>query len=73
MFVLASPSGTVSGRWSVLPWQELPDSMRYILRVARKPDERGIIRRFGTSCPQRGQPDRMTLTTAKTPTNAGKP
>ena len=43
------------------------------LRVARKPDERGIIRPFGTSCPQRGQPDRTTLSTAETPTNAGKP
>jgi len=57
----------------VLPWQELADSMRHILRVARKPDERGIIRPFGTSCPQRGQPDRMTLTTAETSTNSGKP
>jgi hypothetical protein len=43
------------------------------LRVTRKPDERGITRPFGTSCPQRGQPDRMTLSTAETPTHAGKP
>jgi hypothetical protein len=26
---------------------------RAFFRVARKPDERGIIRPFGTSCPQR--------------------
>jgi hypothetical protein len=33
----------------------------------------GIIRPFGTSCPHRAQPDGMTLSTAETPTNAGKP
>jgi double-stranded uracil-DNA glycosylase len=28
VFVLASPSGAASGHWSVLPWQELADSIR---------------------------------------------
>jgi double-stranded uracil-DNA glycosylase len=27
VFVLASPSGAASGHWSVLPWQELADSI----------------------------------------------
>jgi double-stranded uracil-DNA glycosylase len=29
VFVLASPSGAASGHWSIVPWQELADSVRY--------------------------------------------
>jgi TDG/mug DNA glycosylase family protein len=29
IFVLASPSGAASGHWSIAPWQELADCVRY--------------------------------------------
>jgi double-stranded uracil-DNA glycosylase len=40
LFVLASPSGAASGHWSVLPWQELADSIRgkqLVATIRRRP------------------------------------